>query len=125
VHESTRSLGLAASFLKPMSALFALAACAFFLGTTGARAAERVAIVRECPPAGAWEALATRSFAIYLLHGSVVLSLLGIAAPRWQAVVTGRARPLLLGAAGSAGPLAFYRLTERFAPGWSRFAMFG
>lgn len=122
---STRSLGLAASFLKPTSALFALAACAFFLGTTGARAAERVAIVRKSPPARAWEVLATGSFAIYLLHGSVVLSLLGIAAPRWQAVAAGPAGPLLLGAAGIAVPLAFYRLTERFAPRWARFAMFG
>jgi peptidoglycan/LPS O-acetylase OafA/YrhL len=125
VHESTRSLGLAASFLKPTSALFALAACSFFLGTTGARAAEPVAIVRKSPPARTWKALAAGSFAIYLLHGSVVLSLLGIAAPSWQAVAAGPAGPLLLGAAGIAGPLAFYRLTERFAPRWARFAMFG
>lgn len=75
VHESTRSLGLAASFFQPTSARFALAACAFFLGTTGTRAAERVAIVRESPPAGAWEALATgRSQSISCTAASSCLS---------------------------------------------------
>ena len=132
VFEATRSLGLAASFLKPTSALFALAACAFLLGTPrsgraqrAARAAEGGAAVGGEAAVPWWITIASGSFPIYLLHGSVVLSLVGIASPRWQAVVTSPVGPLLLVALGVSLPLLFYWTAGRFAPRWARFAMFG
>jgi hypothetical protein len=132
VLEATRSLGIAASFLKPPSALFALAACAFLLGTPRSGRAERAARAAEGGAAVGgeaavpwWLTIASGSFPIYLLHGSVVLSLVGIASPRWQAVVTSPVGPLRLVAMEAAIPLLFYWTAGKLAPRWARFAMFG
>jgi fucose 4-O-acetylase-like acetyltransferase len=122
VYALTDSLGLAASFLKPTSVLFAFAACAVCLG---ARTGGLVTRSGAAPLAPAWRALAKGSYAIYLVHGAVVLVLCGIASPWWQGLLATPAGPLLLGAFGIALPLAFFRLAERGAPAWARFAMFG
>jgi len=126
VHERTASLGLAASFLKPTSVLFAFAACAVCLGTREARPVTGLVPVAEpAPLAPAFRALAGGSYAIYLLHGCVVLALFGIASPWWQGLLGTPAGPLLLGACGIVLPLAFFRIADRRAPAWARFAMFG
>ena len=123
VQERTASLGLAASFLKPTSVLFAFAACAVCLGTREAGPATRPGPAAGMAPA--FRALAGGSYAIYLLHGSVVLALCGIASPWWRGLLETLAGPLLLGACGVLLPLTFFRLAERWAPAWARFAMFG
>lgn len=126
VHDLTASLGLAASFLKPTSVLFAFAACAVCLGTREAGLVTRPGPAADpAPVAPAWRALAKGSYAIYLLHGGVVLALCGIASPWWQGLLKTPAGPLLLGACGIVLPLACFRLAERRAPAWARFALFG
>jgi membrane-bound acyltransferase YfiQ involved in biofilm formation len=126
VFDSTASLGLAASFLKPTSALFAFAACALFLGTSETEAAaRRDGTGGRGPLARSWRALSSGSYAIYLMHGSVVLALLGVGPPLWQDLLATPAGPLLLAACGLLLPLAVFGLAERHAPRWARFAMFG
>ena len=126
VHDRTASLGLAASFLKPTSVLFAFAACGVCLGAREAGLATRPFPAADAAPlAPVWRALAGGSYAIYLLHGGVVLALCGIASPWWQGLLETPAGPLVLGVCGIALPLAFFRLAERRAPAWARFAMFG
>jgi hypothetical protein len=126
VLDRTGSLGLAASFLKPTSVGFALATCAFFLGQS-----ERAAPVPPGPAADAapiapaWRALASGSYAIYLMHGSVVLALLPIASTWWRSLLAGPAAPIVLGVCAVGLPLAVFRLTERLAPPWARVALFG
>jgi hypothetical protein len=120
------SLGLAVSFLKPTSVLFAFVTCSLFLGT-----AERDSRTRDDPAAGTGllarsrQALSIGSYAIYLMHGSVVLALLRVASPLWQDVLVTPAGPLVLGGCGILLPLVVFGLAERHAPRWARSAMFG
>lgn len=113
------SLGIAASFLKPTSMLFAGAACAGLL-------ASGPALAHGLGRAGdALRGLASGSYAIYLTHGGLILAAAGIAAPAWQAILATPAGPFILTIPAIALPLALHRLAVRRLPGWARFALFG
>lgn len=110
-----RSIGLAASFLKPTSAVFALAVCAFMLGSI-APDARLPRLVR---------AIAEGSFAIYLVHGGIVHSLGGITLPAWQALIGGSFGPLVLGVLGIVVPLMIFRAARAWLPDGLCFVVFG
>lgn len=119
------TLGVAASFLKPTSVLFAFAACAALLSWGGDRDGA-AAGARGAPRAGgAVRAVATGSYAIYLLHGGLILAALGLALPAWQGLLRSPLGPLALAAPGLLLPLAIFRIVDRRFPGWARYALFG
>ncbi len=115
VLDRTGSLGLAASFLKPTSSAFALAFCAWLLSGPD----------RTGPATAPWRPLADASYATYLVHGGIILALLGIGSPPWRALLGTAAGPLVLGVVATAAPLALHRVVERYAPAPIRFILFG
>ncbi|HEU4403475.1 MAG TPA: hypothetical protein VFT43_15360, partial [Candidatus Polarisedimenticolia bacterium] len=109
------SLGFAASFLKPTSTAFALAVCAWVLA--GHAGGDR--------SSGPWRLLVDGSYAVYLVHGGVILAMAGWGAPGWQNLLGTPAGPLLLGLAGTAIPLAAWCAASRWLPAPARRALFG
>ena len=127
VWNATRSLGLAASFLKPASAAFALAVCAAVLGGApreGSPSSDGRPLDDARPPR-AVRLVADASYAIYLVHGGLITRLGAIACPAWRALLAGAAGPLVLAAAGLAVPLALHGLAARYLPRPLRTAIFG
>ncbi|MEE9293253.1 MAG: acyltransferase [Acidobacteriota bacterium] len=119
------SLGLAASFLKPSSIVFALAVCTACLAG--------VSLDRSSPGGGIGASgiarpvmiLATGAYAVYLIHGGIIRFLLGIDGEPWHSLLHGPAGPALLALGSLTLALIGHRAALRFLPRHARFLLFG
>ncbi len=119
------SLGLAASFLKPSSIVFALAVCAACLAGVSLDRSSSGGEIGSSSVTRPIMILATGAYAIYLIHGGIIRFLLGIDAEPWHSLLRGAAGPALLALGSLTLALIGHRAALRFLPRRALSLLFG
>lgn len=119
----TGSPGAAAGFLKISSVCYAAAVIVVVLGRSGLRADTAGAPARFARRIA--DHLAGTSYAIFLIHGAVILKLLDAGPLWWQVALDSPAGPILLMAPAVALPWAMHAACRRFLPSPVMLWLFG